>query len=52
MKKRTEIMYYVLMAACIIYIAVMIWERVQVDQYPGLIHDTTTKSECEREPIN
>ena len=42
--KRIEVMYYVLIASCIIYICSSMWAdlRVGSDPYPIHVHDTDT----------
>ena len=54
MKKRTEIMYYVLMVLCVAFIVVVIIQLTQPcakSQYPGVIHDTEIRPPVERNPI-
>ena len=42
--RRTEIMYYVLIGSCILYMCTSIWARFRTaeDPYPIHVHDTDT----------
>ena len=44
--RRTEIMYYVLIGSCILYMCTSIWARFRTaeDPYPIHVHDTDTVS--------
>jgi len=50
--RRTEIMYYVLIGSCILYMCTSIWARFRTaeDPYPIHVHDTDTVS-VERLPL-
>lgn len=49
-KARTELMFYVLLASCILFIAASIWSNRRERQYPVISHGSD-KTIIIREPI-